>query len=81
LSNQHGTQTIASQPSQFTWYIGWEGDPWALSLASGWFGCCWMSKNQLAKYHSGARIQVSNQHGTQTIASQPSQCELDRVRV
>jgi hypothetical protein len=25
---------------------GWEGDPWALSLASGWFGCCWMSKNQ-----------------------------------
>jgi hypothetical protein len=31
-SNQHGTQTIASQPCQFTWYIlkmildGWEGD-------------------------------------------------------
>jgi hypothetical protein len=57
--NQHGTQTIASQPSQFTWYIhkmildGWEGDPWARSLASDWFGC--------VKHHFCARIKVSNQ--------------------
>jgi hypothetical protein len=26
---------------------GWEGDPWALSLASGWFGCCWCQKISL----------------------------------
>jgi hypothetical protein len=38
VSNQHDTQTIASQPSKFTWHIhkmildGWEGDPLALSL-------------------------------------------------
>jgi hypothetical protein len=53
VQSPYGTQTIASEPSQFTWYIlkmildGWEGDPWALSLASGWFGCCWLSTNQL----------------------------------
>jgi hypothetical protein len=60
VQSPYGIQTIASQPSQFTWYIpkmvmdGWEGNPWALSLASGWFGwCCWMSTNQLVKvkYH------------------------------
>jgi hypothetical protein len=36
VSNHLGTHTIASQPSQFNWYIpkmildGWEGDPCGL---------------------------------------------------
>jgi hypothetical protein len=57
IFNQHIVQTIASKPSQFTWYIqcmildGLEGNPWALCLAEGPFGCRGMSKIQLGQSH------------------------------
>jgi hypothetical protein len=69
IFNQHIVQTIASKPSQFTWYIqcmildGLEGNPWALCLAAGPFGCGGMLKIQLGQSHtSWARMEIFNQH-------------------
>jgi hypothetical protein len=59
VPNHHGTLNSASQPSCMI-LDGSEGGPRALSLASGRFGCCWLSINQLVKYHHcWARIQIS----------------------
>jgi hypothetical protein len=56
---------------------GWEGDPWTVSLAVGWLFVVWV---QLDFGSSAKQIPflsqicgVLYQHGTKTIASQPSQ--------
>jgi hypothetical protein len=76
-ANHHERQTIASKPSQFTWYTPWmilgcgqDWDPWAVSLLlqSG-LGDEVCRKFSWTNSDFWARIEASNHHESQTIAS------------
>jgi hypothetical protein len=52
----------------------WEGDPWALSIASGCgLAAAGVNKSACKTSLLGKNPDKSNHHGTLTIASQPSQ--------